>query len=113
MPKAKTNLWIAAVLALVAIVIAIAWVRSHSSAPDLDGEWKSWRSEFRISRGDKGYTIVVNNPDGFLGGVYTGRLRRNVLKVEGPLAPLCSQIVYSSEDDKLEFCGEQFERVGN
>lgn len=102
----------AGALPILAIVAALAvWVRGTGNAPDLTGEWKSWRSDFRISREGETYKIVVNNPNGFLGGTYVGKLHRDVIAVTGPLAPLCGQIQYSREGDKLDFCGEEFERA--
>jgi hypothetical protein len=98
------------VVFVLAIIVAVGWFRKHAGTPSLAGGWKSWRSELRISSGDDGYRIVVSNPDGFLGGVYTGRLRHDALELDGPLAALCGRMLYSREDDALEFCGEQFQR---
>jgi hypothetical protein len=108
---AKRRLLVAIVLVLGGIT-AFGWFRIRAGTAQLTGEWKSWRSEFRISRADYGYRIVVNSPDGFLGGVYTGRLQHGALELEGPLAPLCGRMLYSRQDDALEFCGEQFQRAG-
>jgi hypothetical protein len=107
--------WIAtAAVLVVAAIAAVFAVRLHdgSGLPNLAGEWKSWRSAFRISREGDGYSIVVDNPSGFLGGVYAGKVRGDVVAVTGPLAPLCREIRYVKEGDKLQFCGEEFERVG-
>src|SRR5438874_2302913 len=103
-----------AALVLLAIVAASAVLFATSAAtPDLTGRWKSWRSDFRISRERDIYTIVVNNPNGLLGGTYTGMFRHGAIHVTGPLAPLCGQIKYSRDTDKLEFCGEEFMRARN
>jgi hypothetical protein len=83
----------------------------YAADPDLTGTWKSWRSDFRISRQGDLYRIVVNNPGGLLGGTYSGRLRNDAIRVTGPLAPLCGEISYSAQTQKLEFCGEEFVRV--
>ena len=111
MYTAKRRL-LAIVVFVLAAVVAFGWFRMRAGTPQLAGEWKSWRSEFRIARVDHGYRIVVRSRDGFLGGVYTGRLRHGVLELEGPLAALCGRMLYSREDDALEFCGEQFQRSG-
>ena len=97
----------------IAALAAAALTRlvAYAPAPDLTGTWKSWRSDFRISRQGDLYQIVVNNPRGLLGGTYRGRFRNGTLRVTGPLAPLCGQISYSAETHKLEFCGEEFMRA--
>ncbi len=78
----------------------------------LIGQWKSWRSDFRIAKEGELYKIVVNNPNGLLGGTYLGRLRDGALQVTGPMAPRCPHITYVADTGKLEFCGEEFARVG-
>jgi hypothetical protein len=93
---------------------AVAWLMrlaASSRAPDLTGQWKSWRSELQISRKADLFTIKVSNPNGLLGGEYRGKLRGDAIHVTGPLAPLCPEIKYVSDTRKLEFCGEEFERV--
>jgi hypothetical protein len=104
---------VAGVLLAIAIVAAVAF-RMHGAhaLPDLAGDWASWRSKFRISHdGDDGYTVVVTNPNGFLGGTYTATPRGSVLALRGPLAALCGQIEYVKDEDKLQFCGEEFQRA--
>jgi hypothetical protein len=101
------------IFALVAAAIAAAALTRldrHSAGPDLTGQWKSWQSDFRISRQGDLYRVVVHNPAGLLGGTYTGKFRNGAIHVTGPLAPLCGEITYSAETRKLEFCGEEFER---
>jgi hypothetical protein len=102
----------AGALLVVAIVVGYA-VRVHdaSAIPDLAGEWKSWRSAFRISHEGDAYRIVVDNPNGFLGGTYTGKPHGAAVAVTGPLSALCSEIRYVKDGNKLQFCGEEFERV--
>ena len=104
---------IAGTLLAIAIVAAVAFgTRSGSALPDLAGDWTSWRSRFRISHDGDGYKIVVTNPNGFLGGTYTATAHGDGLPVRGPLAPLCRQIEYVKDEDKLQFCGEEFGRAG-
>jgi hypothetical protein len=95
-------------LAIAATAAAALTRLGGYAAPDLTGTWKSWRSDFRISKQGDLYTIVVNNPGGLLGGTYSGRFRNDAIQVSGPLAPLCGEISYSAETHKLEFCGEEF-----
>jgi hypothetical protein len=97
------------VLAVVALA-AFALAHRHST-PDLTGQWKSWRSDFRIASRDDGLDIEIHNPDGFLGGAYAGHLKRDVVTLTGPLSPLCGEMTYVRDADKLEFCGEEFQRV--
>lgn len=108
----RARIIFAFVLAAFALV-ALTRLRGHASTPELAGRWKSWRSEFRISKQGDQYVIVVSNPAGLLGGTYSGRFRDGALRLTGPLAPLCGEISYSRESDKLEFCGEEFERSQN
>jgi hypothetical protein len=99
---------------VLAVAIAVGYaVRKHdaNAMPDLAGDWKSWRSAFRISHAGDAYRIVVDNPNGFLGGTYVGRPRGSVVAVSGPLSALCREIQYVKDGDKLQFCGEEFERV--
>jgi hypothetical protein len=98
-----------------AIVVAVILVMRSSGAhavPELTGRWKSWRSELQISRDGDAFRIRISNPTGLLGGEYSGRFRDGALHVTGPLAPLCGSIDYVRDTHKLEFCGEEFERVG-
>jgi hypothetical protein len=100
-------------LALVAIATAFAAFdrgAPSDSLPDISGEWKSWRSTFRIAREPGGYRIEVTNPDGFLGGVYIGKPKGDVVVVSGPMSALCGEVRYAKDDDALEFCGEAFLR---
>ena len=98
-------------LAIAAIAAAaLTRLDRFARVPDLTGQWKSWRSDFRISRQGGVYQIVVNSPGGLLGGTYSGKFRDGAIHVTGPLAPLCGEIRYSAETHKLEFCGEEFER---
>lgn len=97
-------------------LIAVVWLvrlADSSPAPDLSGQWKSWRSQLQISRKAELFTIEVSNPNGLLGGEYRGKLRGDAIHVTGPLAPLCPEIKYVSDTHKLEFCGEEFDRVPN
>jgi hypothetical protein len=80
--------------------------------PNLVGRWKSSRSEFRITKEGDGYTVVVSNPNGMLGGVYKGPYRDGAIRVSGPLAPICPDVKYSRDSDHLMFCGEEFVRTG-
>ncbi|HSC22388.1 MAG TPA: hypothetical protein VLG08_01635 [Casimicrobiaceae bacterium] len=104
-----------AVASLVAAAaVAVGWslvVHRRASLPDLSGRWKSWRSELRIGRDGDAYAIVVDNPTGFLGGVYSGEPRGATLALTGPLAALCREMKYVKDGDKLQFCGEEFERA--
>ena len=105
---------IAAVVFLAAAAVAIEWAlvsHQRSSLPDLAGDWKSWRSTLRIAHDGDGYAIVVDNPTGFLGGVYAGKPQGDALTLTGPLAALCRDIKYVKDGGKLQFCGEEFERV--
>ncbi len=105
---------LAPALIVLAVAIAVGYaVRRHdaSAIPDLAGDWKSWRSAFRISHEGDAYKIVVDNPNGFLGGIYVGRPRGSAVAVTGPLSALCGEIQYVKDGDKLQFCGEEFERV--
>lgn len=98
-------------LAIAAIAAAaLTHLDRITGGPDLTGEWKSWRSDFRVSRQGDQYQIVVNSPGGLLGGTYRGKFRNGAIHVSGPLAPLCGEINYSEQTHKLEFCGEEFER---
>jgi hypothetical protein len=99
----------------VALLAAVWLLRlaGSSRVPDLTGQWKSWRSQLRISRQAELFTIEVSNPNGLLGGEYRGKLRGDAIHVTGPLAPLCPEIKYVSDTHTLEFCGEEFERVGD
>jgi len=97
---------------VLAAVAAITIMRpADHSRPELTGEWKSWRSDLRITLDGKRYRIEVDSPNGFLGGVYLGELNRDVIHVTGPLSPLCGEMRYQTESQKLEFCGEEFDRV--
>jgi hypothetical protein len=100
-------------LALVAIATVFAAfdrVPPRDALPNLSGEWKSWRSSFLITPRPGGYQIEVTNPDGFLGGVYIGEPKSDVLVVTGPMSSLCGEIRYIKDNDALEFCGESFQR---
>jgi hypothetical protein len=108
----RRTIAIAGVAAAAAIAaIGIVRIRNADAIPDLSGGWKSWRSELRIARDGGTYRIAVTNPSGFLGGTYFGRPYDAVLAVSGPLAPLCSEMRYVKDGDKLQFCGEEFARV--
>ena len=108
----KKAIAIAPIVLAVAIAVGYAMHKRDASAvPDLAGEWKSWRSAFRISHDGDAYKIVVDNPNGFLGGIYVGRPRGSIVAVTGPLSALCREIQYVKDGDKLQFCGEEFERV--
>jgi hypothetical protein len=103
--------FIAVAVIVAAALMLQARVGRDDSAPDLTGQWKSWRSQFRISRQGDQYQIVVDNPGGLLGGTYSGTFRNDAIQVAGPLAPLCREIAWSAETRKLEFCGEEFARA--
>jgi len=109
MTRNKRTAFAIVVLAIV-VAAGVAWLRIGGNAIDMSGNWKSWRSQMHIERATGGYAIDIDNPDGFLGGRYVGTPSGNVVKVQGPLSALCGRMAYSPEDDKLEFCGEQFER---
>jgi len=108
----KRAIAIAPIVLAVAIAVGYA-VRKHdaSAIPDLAGDWKSWRSAFRISHDGDTYRIVVDDPNGFLGGTYIGKPRGGTVAVTGPLSALCGEIQYVKDGDKLQFCREEFERV--
>jgi hypothetical protein len=96
----------------IAGVLAIGVIALGSRAThEFIGQWKSWRSDLRISRDGENYKIIVDNPKGLLGGTYRGKLSGTVIDVSGPLASLCGAIAYSKDADKLEFCGEEFTLV--
>lgn len=106
------RIWTIAAVSLA--LAAVGWVvrlAGSSQLPDLTGQWRSWRSELQISRKAELFTIEVSNPNGLLGGEYRGKLRGGAIHVTGPLAPLCPEIKYVSDTRKLEFCGEEFDRV--
>jgi len=104
---------IAIIFAFAIALILFVWVIGTESRTTLEliGQWKSWRSDLRISREGDIYKIIVDNPKGLLGGTYMAKLRGTVLYVTGPLASLCGEMDYSKDTDKLEFCGEEFTRV--
>jgi hypothetical protein len=104
-----------AALALAIVAIATAFAAfdrepRRDLLPNISGEWKSWRSAFVITPKPGGYRIEVTNPDGFLGGIYIGEPRGDVVVVTGPLSALCGEIRYARDDNALEFCGESFQR---
>ena len=98
-------------LAIVGVFTAAFIGLGSRTAHEFVGQWKSWRSDLRISRDGDNYKIIVDNPTGLLGGTYVGKVRGSVIYVSGPLAPLCGEVDYSEDTDKLEFCGEEFTRV--
>jgi hypothetical protein len=109
----KTRLVLGAV-ALVALATSFAvfsGLKHTSELPDLTGTWKSWRSSFRISKGFGRYDVEVANPDGFLAGTYSGVPRAGAIEMTGPLSALCGEMKYVKDADKLEFCGEEFQRI--
>ena len=97
------------------IIVANLMMRlaGHRDAPNLIGRWKSWRSEMQISRDGDFLAITIDNPNGLLGGNYKGKFLDGAIHVSGPLAPLCGEIRFSRDTQKLEFCGEEFERPRN
>jgi hypothetical protein len=106
--------YVVAISVAIALAIGIAAalrMRHAETPPALAGEWKSWRSQFRITRHGDAYRIAISNPNGFLGGEYIGKLDRDALDVSGPLAALCPRMQYVRDGDKLQFCGEEFDRV--
>jgi len=102
---------ISVAIALAIGISAALRMRNAEAPPALAGEWKSWRSQFRIARQDDTYRIAISNPNGFLGGDYIGKLDGDTLDVTGPLAALCPRMTYVRDGDKLQFCGEEFDRV--
>jgi len=99
-------------LVALATVLAVSNARKPTDdLPDLTGSWASWRSSMRIARESGHYDIDVANPNGFLGGKYSGVVRAGTLEVAGPLAALCGEIRYVRQGDKLEYCGEEFARA--
>lgn len=113
--KGKTILVLVVVAVVTIASVAAIFGRTPRSAgvPNLEGDWSSWRSSFRIRKAEGRYTIDVTSPDGFLGGRYVGDAHDGAIHVKGPLSALCGQIRYVKEGDKLEFCGEEFERRGS
>jgi hypothetical protein len=101
-------------LAIVVIIAALVMrLTGPHDAPNLTGRWKSWRSDLQISRDGDLFKITVNNPNGLLGGTYSGTFLGDAIHVTGPLAPLCGEIKYVRDTHKLEFCGEEFIRPRN
>jgi len=96
---------------LAAVLALVLFVACGAKDPDLAGHWKSARSEFLIAKEGDGYAIVVTNPNGMLGGVYKGPYRDGAIRVSGPLAPICPEIKYVRDNDRLLFCGEEFVRA--
>ena len=82
-----------------------------ASEPNLAGHWKSERSQFTITKEGDRYTIIISNPSGMLGGTYKGPYRDGAIRVSGPLAPICPEIKYARDTDRLLFCGEEFVRA--
>jgi hypothetical protein len=99
-------------MAILTAAAIAAWMRFAGGSANIEGDWKSWRSELQVAHGDRGYAIRVVSPDGFLGGLYAGNPHGRTLTMRGPLSALCGTMAYSKEDDSLEFCGEQFARTG-
>lgn len=98
-------------LAFAAGIAMLSQSRRTADLPDVTGTWQSWRSHCRISKRSETYEIEVANPNGFLGGRYLGVPHGGNLQVTGPLSALCGEMTYVRDADKLEFCGEEFERV--
>ena len=93
-------------------LVSVAMLAACASRePELAGHWKSQRSTFVVSRQGDVYTVVVDNPNGMLGGTYVGPYRAGAIRVKGPLSPVCPDIKYSSDPDRLVFCGEEFVRI--
>jgi hypothetical protein len=109
--KMNRTSWTICTLAIVVIVASLVmrWAGPHA-APNLTGRWKSWRSVLQISRDGDLFKIAVDNPNGLLGGTYRGKFLNDAINVTGPLAPLCGEIRYLRDTQKLEFCGEEFVR---
>ena len=100
-----------AFLVATALIVAIGF-RPHA-APNFIGHWRSWRSDLEISADGDRYKIVIDNPKGLLSGLYTGTLHGAVMRVSGPLSPLCGEISIARDSGQLEFCGEEFKRVSS
>ncbi|MFZ0009965.1 MAG: hypothetical protein WAK94_17150 [Steroidobacteraceae bacterium] len=64
----------------------------------------------QISQNGDLFRIDISNPNGLLGGTYSGKFRDDAIHVTGPLAPLCGAMVYATDTHKLDFCGEEFAR---
>jgi hypothetical protein len=112
--KMNRMLWTICTLAAVIIVANLVMrLAGHRDAPNLIGRWKSWHSEMQISRDGDFLAITINNPNGLLGGNYSGKFLDGAIHVSGPLAPLCGEIRFFRDPQKLEFCGEEFERPRN
>lgn len=107
-------MWTICTLAAVIVVVNLV-IRSagHRDAPNIIGRWKSWRSEMQISRDGDYLAIAIDNPNGLLGGHYRGKFLDGAIQVSGPLAPLCGEIRFYRDAQKLEFCGEEFDRPRN
>jgi hypothetical protein len=107
-------LWTICTLAAVIIVANLVMrLAGRHDAPNLTGQWKSWRSELQISQDGDVFKVTIDNPNGLLGGTYRGEFLDSAIHVSGPLAPLCGEIRYVRDTQKLEFCGEEFERPRN
>jgi hypothetical protein len=102
--------WIA-VCVVFSLAAAAYALHQHDQIPNIVGDWRSWRSDMHITQDGDSYRMAIVNPNGFLGGNYSGQLHRDVITVSGPLSTLCKRMQYVRDDDKLEFCGEEFEHV--
>jgi hypothetical protein len=110
-PKITPTLWTICALAIAVIVANLVMrLLDPHVAPNLTGRWTSWRSVLQIYQDDDRFEIIVDNPNGLLGGTYRGKFLNNAIHVTGPLAPLCAEIRYLRDTRKLEFCGEEFVR---
>lgn len=49
--------------------------------------------------------MVANNPHGMINGTYTGKYEEGYIKIN---APMCGDITYLEEVNKLNFCGVEF-----
>ncbi|MEY3759064.1 MAG: hypothetical protein RIR39_555 [Pseudomonadota bacterium] len=95
----RNQIWAIAVLLLGACSVG---------GPDLTGSWKGQDVTFEVSKEGELYKVVVNNPGGMVNGTFTGKYQDGAIKVG---APMCGDITYSKEADKLYFCGAELGRV--
>jgi hypothetical protein len=109
--RRKSRLIAACVMLSIVVAVAAFVLHRRDQAPRIVGDWKSWRSNIQIAQDGDGYRMVITNPNGFLGGNYSGTPHRDVITVSGPLSALCGRMLYVRDDDALDFCGEEFKRV--
>ena len=74
---------------------------------DLTGNWKGKNITFEISKEGDMYRVIAHNPSGMAGGRFIGKYQDGIIKIG---SPLCGDITYSKETDKLFYCGEELGR---